>query len=169
MCYAPPSLPREGHHHPWTGVLLLLLLHPLQTHHEQRPRLAADRVPEWVRNWCCQRVGDQSFPHTSVCFNSPLTLSSCWSFVGRRGGKQVVSLARSGCLYHHTVQHELLHALGFNHEQTRSDRDKHIRVLLQNVVSGNGAVCYSQWLKEERGEPVNGRQVFRCRHANMQV
>ncbi|XP_072321278.1 hatching enzyme 1.2-like isoform X2 [Eucyclogobius newberryi] len=60
----------------------------------------------------------------------------CWSFVGRRGGKQVVSLARSGCLYHHTVQHELLHALGFNHEQTRSDRDNHIRVLLQNVVSG---------------------------------
>ncbi|KAK5919704.1 hypothetical protein CgunFtcFv8_023576 [Champsocephalus gunnari] len=62
--------------------------------------------------------------------------NGCWSFVGRRGGKQVVSLARSGCLYHHTVQHELLHALGFNHEQTRSDRDNHIRVLLQNVVSG---------------------------------
>ncbi|XP_034089769.1 low choriolytic enzyme-like [Gymnodraco acuticeps] len=62
--------------------------------------------------------------------------NGCWSFVGRRGGKQVVSLARSGCLYHHTIQHELLHALGFNHEQTRSDRDNHIRVLLQNVVSG---------------------------------
>uniref|UniRef100_A0A672Y3B0 Metalloendopeptidase n=1 Tax=Sphaeramia orbicularis TaxID=375764 RepID=A0A672Y3B0_9TELE len=60
----------------------------------------------------------------------------CWSFVGRRGGKQVVSLARRGCLYHGTVQHELLHALGFNHEQTRSDRDNHIKVLLQNVVSG---------------------------------
>ncbi|KAK7912808.1 hypothetical protein WMY93_013019 [Mugilogobius chulae] len=60
----------------------------------------------------------------------------CWSYVGRRGGKQVVSLARSGCLYHNTVQHELLHALGFNHEQTRSDRDNHIKVLLHNVVSG---------------------------------
>ncbi|XP_028257405.1 low choriolytic enzyme-like isoform X1 [Parambassis ranga] len=62
--------------------------------------------------------------------------NGCYSFVGRRGGKQVVSLARSGCLYHGTVQHELLHALGFNHEQTRSDRDNHIKVLLQNVVSG---------------------------------
>uniref|UniRef100_A0A674P027 Metalloendopeptidase n=1 Tax=Takifugu rubripes TaxID=31033 RepID=A0A674P027_TAKRU len=60
----------------------------------------------------------------------------CWSYVGRRGGKQVLSLARSGCLYHGTVQHELLHALGFNHEQTRSDRDNHIRVLLNNVQSG---------------------------------
>ncbi|XP_041642359.1 high choriolytic enzyme 1-like isoform X2 [Cheilinus undulatus] len=62
--------------------------------------------------------------------------NGCWSYVGRRGGKQVLSLARSGCLYHGTVQHELLHALGFNHEQTRSDRDNHIRVLLQNVISG---------------------------------
>ncbi|XP_074522704.1 low choriolytic enzyme-like [Halichoeres trimaculatus] len=59
----------------------------------------------------------------------------CYSFVGRRGGKQTVSLARRGCLYHGTVQHELLHALGFNHEQTRSDRDNHIRVLLENVQS----------------------------------
>uniref|UniRef100_A0A3Q1CFE7 Metalloendopeptidase n=1 Tax=Amphiprion ocellaris TaxID=80972 RepID=A0A3Q1CFE7_AMPOC len=60
----------------------------------------------------------------------------CYSYVGRRGGKQVVSLARRGCLYHGTVQHELLHALGFNHEQTRSDRDNHIKVMLQNVQSG---------------------------------
>ncbi|KAG8001033.1 High choriolytic enzyme 1, partial [Nibea albiflora] len=62
--------------------------------------------------------------------------NGCYSYVGRRGGKQVVSLARRGCLYHGTVQHELLHALGFNHEQTRSDRDNHIKVLLQNVQSG---------------------------------
>ncbi|XP_030269940.1 low choriolytic enzyme-like [Sparus aurata] len=62
--------------------------------------------------------------------------NGCYSYVGRSGGKQVVSLARSGCLYHGTVQHELLHALGFNHEQTRSDRDNNIKVLLQNVVSG---------------------------------
>lgn len=69
--------------------------------------------------------------------HQPLILLRCYSYVGRRGGKQVVSLARRGCLYHGTVQHELLHALGFNHEQTRSDRDNHIRVLLQNVQSGN--------------------------------
>ncbi|KAM3876855.1 hatching enzyme 1.2-like [Diretmus argenteus] len=62
--------------------------------------------------------------------------SGCYSYVGRSGGKQVVSLARRGCLYHGTVQHELLHALGFNHEQTRNDRDNHIKVLLQNVQSG---------------------------------
>uniref|UniRef100_A0A3Q0QSN3 Metalloendopeptidase n=1 Tax=Amphilophus citrinellus TaxID=61819 RepID=A0A3Q0QSN3_AMPCI len=51
-------------------------------------------------------------------------------------GLPVVSLSRQGCVFHHIVQHELLHALGFDHEQTRSDRDEHVRILLQNVIPG---------------------------------
>ncbi|KAM4743669.1 hatching enzyme 1.2-like [Anableps anableps] len=62
--------------------------------------------------------------------------NGCYSYVGRVGGGQTVSLSRQGCLYHGTVQHELLHALGFNHEQTRSDRDNHIRVHWNNIIDG---------------------------------
>lgn len=62
--------------------------------------------------------------------------SGCFSFVGRRGRGQVVSLRRQGCVFRQVIQHELLHALGFNHEQTRSDRDQHVRILLQNVIQG---------------------------------
>lgn len=43
---------------------------------------------------------------------------------------------RRGCIYKGIIQHELLHALGFNHEQTRSDRDQHVRILLENVERG---------------------------------
>lgn len=64
------------------------------------------------------------------------SLSGCFSFVGRRGGGQTLSLSRQGCVFRQIIQHEVLHALGFNHEQTRSDRDQHVRILFQNVESG---------------------------------
>ncbi|XP_056463723.1 hatching enzyme 1.2-like [Gadus chalcogrammus] len=62
--------------------------------------------------------------------------SGCFSFVGRRGRAQVVSLSRQGCVFESVIQHELLHALGFNHEQSRSDRDSNVRILLENVEPG---------------------------------
>lgn len=62
--------------------------------------------------------------------------SGCYSYVGRIGQGQIVSLQRQGCVFKNIIQHELLHALGFNHEQTRSDRDNNVRIQLQNVIEG---------------------------------
>ncbi|XP_008404244.1 high choriolytic enzyme 1-like [Poecilia reticulata] len=63
--------------------------------------------------------------------------TGCWSSLGRQGGLQVVSLMKNGCLYHSTVQHEVSHALGFHHEQVRSDRDSYVQVLPENIIPGN--------------------------------
>ncbi|RXN17291.1 High choriolytic enzyme 1 precursor [Labeo rohita] len=60
----------------------------------------------------------------------------CYSFVGRRTGGQTVSLDRAGCISLNIVQHELLHALGFHHEQNRSDRDNHVQILTTNIIPG---------------------------------
>ncbi|CAJ0916861.1 unnamed protein product [Ranitomeya imitator] len=57
----------------------------------------------------------------------------CWSYVGRLGGAQDLSLTTPGCLHWGVIQHELLHALGFQHEQCRSDRDKYIRINWGNI------------------------------------
>ncbi|XP_053345018.1 hatching enzyme 1.2-like [Clarias gariepinus] len=60
----------------------------------------------------------------------------CYSYVGRIGGEQVLSLDRNGCVFFKVIQHELLHALGFHHEQSRSDRDKHVKILYENIEPG---------------------------------
>nr|BAJ23940.1 hatching enzyme [Spirinchus lanceolatus] len=59
----------------------------------------------------------------------------CWSNLGRQQGSQPVSLDTSGCINNGVIQHELLHALGFYHEHTRSDRDQYVRVNFANVRS----------------------------------
>ncbi|XP_040184643.1 embryonic protein UVS.2-like [Rana temporaria] len=57
----------------------------------------------------------------------------CWSLLGYSAGAQDLSLDRSGCVYHGVVQHELNHALGIDHEHSRSDRDLYIKILWQNI------------------------------------
>jgi hypothetical protein len=57
-----------------------------------------------------------------------------WSYVGRIGGKQQLGLYNWG--YKFVIAHELAHALGFLHEQSRPDRDQYVTVHLENVISG---------------------------------
>lgn len=67
-------------------------------------------------------------------FRSPE--GGCWSYVGRVGGKQQISLSDSCAALRGVVQHELMHALGFLHEQSRTDRDSFVQVDLSKVPVG---------------------------------
>jgi len=55
----------------------------------------------------------------------------CKSYVGHIGGLQPVWIP-AGC-GPREIAHEILHALGFVHEQNRSDRDEFINVLFDNI------------------------------------
>ena len=61
-----------------------------------------------------------------------LSFQSCMSHVGRHGGQQGVTIGH-GCTRLGTCQHELLHALGTIHEQSRPDRNDHVTIVWDNI------------------------------------
>ncbi|KAF7212934.1 high choriolytic enzyme 1-like [Nothobranchius furzeri] len=66
----------------------------------------------------------------------------CYSSLGRVGGVQELSLNRAGCIYGGIAQHEMNHALGFQHEQVRSDRDRYVKISWQNITPGSAYNFY---------------------------
>ncbi|XP_039980425.1 meprin A subunit alpha [Xiphias gladius] len=62
-------------------------------------------------------------------------LSGCWSYVGDDKKGQNVSIG-ARCDTKAIVEHELLHALGFYHEQSRSDRDDYVKIWWDQIEEG---------------------------------
>lgn len=63
--------------------------------------------------------------------------TGCWSSVGRVGGRQDVNLQVPGCVTKlGTVIHELMHAVGFLHEQSRYERDDYVTIQWNNIQQG---------------------------------
>jgi hypothetical protein len=73
------------------------------------------------------------------------SVQGCWSMIGRMKGKsrkferkQDLSLEKPDaqgrtCLQKGVIQHELMHALGFIHEQSRPDRDQYVTINWQYI------------------------------------
>ncbi|KAJ8871932.1 hypothetical protein PR048_028272 [Dryococelus australis] len=100
--------------------------------------------------------------------------SGCYSYIGRVANGQVLNLEyNGGCVFHATVLHELLHALGFYHMQSTYNRDDYVTILWDNVQSGfehnfeiynttdfgtsydfNSTMHYSRYAFSSNGQPT---------------
>ncbi|CAG9534165.1 unnamed protein product [Cercopithifilaria johnstoni] len=92
----------------------------------------ASAMEEYAQRTCVRWV-PRSFEDYDYIYIMPDR--GCYSMVGKTGGKQTVSLGM-GCIQKGIIMHELMHAVGFFHEQSRSDRDNHITVLWGNIQPG---------------------------------
>ena len=56
--------------------------------------------------------------------------AGCWSYMGRSTSNTYnqINLQTPGCTSTGTIVHEMMHAIGFHHEQVRPDRDQYITI-----------------------------------------
>lgn len=83
-----------------------------------------------MEKYTCIRFTPYSFDSDFIWFKD---LSGCYSYVGRIGGAQEISLDRPGCVERGTIQHEVIHALGYTHMQNHIDRDKYVKINWDNI------------------------------------
>lgn len=76
------------------------------------------------------------FHNVYILLSLVLLSFRCFSYVGKViANGQNVSIG-SNCDALAIVEHEILHALGFYHEQSRYDRDTYVTIQLGNIQTG---------------------------------
>ena len=72
----------------------------------------------------------------------------CSSYVGRIGGPQAITVEACG---EGSVMHEILHAAGFYHEQSRGDRDDYITIMWDEIEPD---ARYAFEKRDEHGQDI---------------
>uniref|UniRef100_A0A914W6A0 Metalloendopeptidase n=1 Tax=Plectus sambesii TaxID=2011161 RepID=A0A914W6A0_9BILA len=96
-------------------------------------RVIARAMEEYHMKTCIKFVPRDPTLHRDYIYIHPD--DGCYSLVGRTGGRQPLSLD-AGCIQVGTIVHELMHTVGFFHEQSRADRDDFIEIVMANVMKG---------------------------------
>ncbi|MFT5485205.1 MAG: hypothetical protein ACI9JL_000869 [Paracoccaceae bacterium] len=120
-----------GSQYRWPGGLMPYEVDPALPNKNR----VTDAIAHWTQNTSMRfvaRTGANAGSYPNYVRFRPAT--GCWSQVGMRGGRQDIGLA-SGCGTGATI-HEIGHAFGLWHEQSREDRDRFVKINWQNIEAG---------------------------------
>lgn len=117
---------------------------------EEIPDYARTAFLEAIQHWEEEAFGITFVERTDEeDYLRVLVRGGAWSYLGRVGGEQEISVGASRM---GIAAHEIGHALGLYHEQSRSDRDEHVIVYWDNIWDGKG---YNFETHVGQGDPLD--------------
>lgn len=97
-------------------------------------RAAIEGAVREMARYTCVRLQPRTYENKYIYFYNG---GRCFSPVGQTLNKQWVSLGRS-CWSKGIVLHLIMHSLGFWHEQSRPERDQHVKINFENIRTDMG-------------------------------
>jgi len=112
-----------------------------------------------------QRIQDDSNPEFDWFINIGHYDGGCWSYVGISdvagiGKGQTLNLQYPGCTSRVIIKHEIMHALGFFHEHSRSDRDNFINIVEENIEPLYISNFYRRTETKDNGVPYDYKSIM---------
>ena len=117
---------------------------------QAQARAAMDVIESWANVTFVPRTTETSFVHI-------IPATGNYSSVGQRGGSQELGLYNWGTQA--IVIHELMHALGVWHEQSRGDRNTYVEVNYPSIQAGREH-NFNSYATEPRSGPYDFESVM---------